>query len=531
MSFNPERTWPILLWFAALFAFAFLAGCTSAFSPNLGAEREVPARALTPEELHIRELEARVEVLEARLAASAKEINELERERRTLFLRLLEKEAEVDDYQALAQALSDRDDKVRAFAASKLGELGYRKPVSKWLPEVHAALVVALGDEVVEVRRAAAQALGELGQVIPTSRVHLEGVLEDPSPEVRAAAATALGKLKAKESLWALMRLLKDPEPAVRTAAIYALGNLDEKEVASILARYLKDEDRSVRESAARALGKIKEPATVGPLLAVLNDDDERVRWYAAASLGEIGEGRAVFGLTRVLKDDPSPGVRQAACAALGKIKDERAIGALEEALYDENSPVKDEAWAALLATVKENPALLAREGNKFYEKEDFARAAELLSLALKDPALQTSEELWLKLARSYKGVNQWPKAAEAYKAAVESEEKKSPLREIRLEYVEALTRAEREVEAVEVYKGLIEEAPEESESLWTACLEIIQNLYEKGEYEAVVAAVEELRASFPELGGEEVEKELTRLWTGAEEEIKKSKEGEEKAE
>jgi len=46
-----------------------------------------------------------------------------------------------------------------------------------------------------------------------------------------------------------------------------------------------------------------------------------------------------------------------------------------------------------------------------------------------------------------------------------------------------------------------------------------------------VVAVVEQLMASFPELGGEKVRKELTRLRARSEEEIKKGKEGEEKAE
>ena len=531
MSFRPRRTRPILFLFPPLFALTLLAGCTGALSPKLGVKSEVRVKALTPEELHIQALEAKVEILRKSLEASVKEISELEGERRTLFLRLLEKEAEGGGYQALARALSDRDAKVRAFAALKLGELGYREPVSKWLPEVHEALEAALGDEVAEVRQAAAQALGELDQVLPASRVGLEEVLEDPSPKVRAAGATALGKLKAKESLWALMRLLRDPEPVVRAAAISALGNLGKKESASILARHLKNEDRSVRESAARALGKLKEPATVEPLLAALKDEDERVRWYAAASLGEIGEGKAVFGLTHILKNDPSPGVRQAACAALGKIKDERAIGALEEAFDDENSPVKDEAWGAFLATVRENPALLVRYGNKFYEKEDFARAAQLLSLALETSPPRESANLWLKLARSYKAIDQWPQAVEAYKAAVESMEGKSPLREIRLEYAEVLIRAEREVEAVEVYQGLIKETPEESQPFWLASLEIIQRLYEKWEYEALVAVVERMESEFPELGGEGVREELTRLRTRSEEEIKKGEEGEEKPE
>lgn|GEM_PF-2026617 len=511
--------------------FVFLAGCAGRRSSNLADRPEVPVRALTPEQLHIQELEAEVELLERRLAASTKRISELETERRSLFLRLLEKEAEIGDYQALAQALSDRDDRVRAFAAMKLGELGYRKPASKWMPEVHEALVVALSDGVMEVRQRAAQALGELGHLLPTSRLRLEEVLEDPSPEVRAAGATALGKLKAKESLWALMRLLKDEEAAVRAAAIYAVGNLDEKEVAPILARHLQDQDQSVRESAARALGKIKEPATVEPLLAALKDEDERVRWYAAASLGEIGEKSAGLGLTRVLKEDPSPGVRQAACAALGKIKDERALRALKEALRDENSPVKDEAWAAFLATIKENPALLVREGNGFYEEGDFGRAAELLSLALGDSSFKANTELWLRLARAYKAIEQWPKAAEAYRAAAESEEKKSPLREIRLEYAETLTRVERGLEAVEIYKGLISEAPEESEPLWAATLKIIKGLYDKGEYEAVVAAVEGLKISFPELGSEEVSKKMLELQSFSQQEIEKAKEGEEKTE
>jgi HEAT repeat protein len=521
----------ILLHFWVLFAFYLLTGCAGRPSPNLADNPEVSARALTREELRLQELEARVEMLEGRLEASTERISELERERRALYLRLLEKEAEVGDYQALALTLSDRDEKVRAFAAVKLGELGYRKPASQWMPEVHEALVAALSDEVVEVRQAAAQALGELGHLLPTSRPRLEKVLEDPSPEVRAAGATALGKLKAKESLWALVRLTRDPQPTVRARAIDALGNLGEKEVATLLARHLEDKDHSVRESTARALGKIKEPATVAALLAAFEDEDERVRWYAAASLGEIGEKGAVLGLTRVLKEDASPGVRQAACAALGKIKDERAIGPLKEAFYDENSPVKDEAWAAFLETVKESPALLAREGSELYEKEDFGRAAQLLSLAAEDPSFKTDTELWLKLARSYEKIEQWSKAAEAFKAAVESGERESPLREIRLEYVEALTKAERGLEAIEVYKGLISEAPEESAPLWAATLKIIQGLYEKGRYEAVVAAVEGLNASFPEMGGEEMKEALLELLALSQEEIKKAQEEEAKAE
>src|SRR5437899_638552 len=84
---------------------------------------------------------------------------------------------------ALAKALGDPQDRVRAEAAYALGRIG-----SGW-PEAAAALAKALGDGEERVRKAAAWASGQIGSDAKAAVPKLIESLKDPDADIRRTAA------------------------------------------------------------------------------------------------------------------------------------------------------------------------------------------------------------------------------------------------------------------------------------------------------------------------------------------------------
>jgi len=119
------------------------------------------------------------------------------------------------------------DDRVRVSAIRLLGETRDRTV----LPH----LVELLRDRNGVVRDAARKAIDEIRYVleqesfaqaeagVSSDTAELRRLLDDPAPAVRAAAAASLGRLRARDSLSALVRRRKDPDPQVRTAVEAAL--------------------------------------------------------------------------------------------------------------------------------------------------------------------------------------------------------------------------------------------------------------------------------------------------------------------
>ena len=101
---------------------------------------------------------------------------------------------------ALAEALGDPDDQVRAYCAHALLDIGHavHRRVPSALPTLTAAvpaLVAALADESAGVRSLAASALGAVGHAAVAAVPRLRELLSDTDAEVREYAAQAIGAI------------------------------------------------------------------------------------------------------------------------------------------------------------------------------------------------------------------------------------------------------------------------------------------------------------------------------------------------
>jgi HEAT repeat protein len=150
-----------------------------------------------------------------------------------------------DDFEGLAQKLSDQDPDVRCFAAYRLMRLEDRRAVEP--------LLGLLEDESARVRFAAALGLGhyEAPESVPRLLDHLEN---DPDPHARALCASALDRVGGDDTLAGLIRALGDPDWHVKSAACSALARRKDSRAASGLIGLLDDPLWNVRHSACQAL-------------------------------------------------------------------------------------------------------------------------------------------------------------------------------------------------------------------------------------------------------------------------------------
>jgi len=124
---------------------------------------------------------------------------------------------DADPAAALIESLKTGDERARAEAAVRLGEL--RSAAAALEP-----LIAALRDDSPAVRGASADALGKLGDRRGEPR--MAALLHDPRPKVRALAARALGVLGDPRALAALRAASRDADPLVRRMADAALKRL-----------------------------------------------------------------------------------------------------------------------------------------------------------------------------------------------------------------------------------------------------------------------------------------------------------------
>lgn len=184
-------------------------------------------------------------------------------------------------FRPLCQALMDRNEAVRAWAATTLasthGERGMKSliallkrekngDVQKW--HIQRSLV-AIGEPAVK----------PLIDVLTDSRVH---------PPGRITAVWALRELRAKSAFTALTMALNDRDPHVRHGAIIALQELGDAQAGPHLVPLLWHKFWNTRELAAEALGKLRYSAATNMLIWALTDNNERVRKAAAQALRRL---------------------------------------------------------------------------------------------------------------------------------------------------------------------------------------------------------------------------------------------------
>ncbi|MFH1073626.1 MAG: HEAT repeat domain-containing protein, partial [Candidatus Firestonebacteria bacterium] len=159
--------------------------------------------------------------------------------------------------QPLLDTLKEGNNKIKAKVANILGKIGGEKG-SPLMKETAIALINVIKNEDAKVRAAAATALGNIGIEYKESIMALTESLRDKDDEVRLEAVDSLGKIGsgAKSAAPFLAQTLKDKNNKVAVHSrdsIIKLGN----DAVPYLAEALKDEDSVVRSYASDALQKI----------------------------------------------------------------------------------------------------------------------------------------------------------------------------------------------------------------------------------------------------------------------------------
>ena len=232
---------------------------------------------------------------------------------------------------ALADALADNDDGVKAATAEALGRVG---------PESRAAAPALLklaksADK--PLRRAVTFALGRIdADDKPAVAAALVETLKAATEvELRREAITSLGLLGETEGgvVAALATQLADPQADHRVLTVEALGKLGPAVrgvEAGLLTLFRTDPDKGVRQVSIRALcqGLTAESARLLPALTerLRTDPEFEVRVAIAQELGGLGRtSKEAIPALRIAQRDPQIRVREAATAAIKQIERELA--------------------------------------------------------------------------------------------------------------------------------------------------------------------------------------------------------------
>jgi HEAT repeat protein len=277
--------------------------------------------------------------------------------------------------------LSDPDERVRAAAASALGDLDAASMNGRDEPgpgsdQAPGALMKALKDKSAAVRAASASALGEMRASEAVD--DLVAALEDSDPQVMLAAAKGLENMPTDAAAPALTRIYQDAktpqdlkDQAVATLATlcsptslpvflhelesseavnppvnigYALRcMLKKKADASAyepIRRKIESQQPRPQEALIIALGETKNPSALSALTELVQGRNIVVRNAAADALGELGDPRAVSPLAGMLREEDAS-QRITAAAAMAKLSGFTAPPELLATLHDADSTVR----------------------------------------------------------------------------------------------------------------------------------------------------------------------------------------------
>jgi HEAT repeat protein len=225
--------------------------------------------------------------------------------------------------EAIAKALTDEDQEVRAAAATGLGRLDPKRLVE--------ALLIASKDSSVSVRTPALCSLAGIGdpKTLPVLFAALKDDAHYDSTTVGYAVQKALRRLDKPACAEGLNRILESNDGESVAVALDALNNIGKPPpLVSLLHLLEKAKSKTISchyellPAIVRSINCLRDVRAVDPLVALLDDEaaSYEVREAAAIGLGQIGSSRAIPCLLSHFRG----GVREAtwAAPALGMIAD-----------------------------------------------------------------------------------------------------------------------------------------------------------------------------------------------------------------
>jgi HEAT repeat protein len=263
----------------------------------------------------------------------------------------------------LEEALKDHENDTLRNASMEF----YRIVGSKAL----SSLLKLINDRDEEVRLFAATLLGDIKD--PSAIPLLVEGLKDPSANVRASCAEALGKIGDPKAVSPLANAIED-EPWVAMAAIKALGDIGGEEALNVLYKNLDREE--YRGMIIEALEESGDIASIEYLFPILKDPHMRELALKAIVNISCREGtipdteslRDHMSLFIELQQSPQPDIRKAAFIALCWTRDVRGLPYYIDALEDEE--LQEYAIEAILGIGKEAVPALAdalRDTGRFH--------------------------------------------------------------------------------------------------------------------------------------------------------------------
>lgn len=274
----------------------------------------------------------------------------------------------------LSHFMQDKDPRIRAEAAAKLGRL-------KGKTSTRILAAAALADASPAVRRSAIAALGNSGGI--SAKTTLATAIHDKSPLVRMEAASQYLSLGDARYVKGLMRAAKAKDPKLRAAATQALGSWKGAKATALLKKALKDRSPAVRRAAALQLAKRGDRSGLAVLRQAAASNDTKERDDALAAMDNLGlsKDERAKTLTQFARSK-SPAVRASAMTGATSLAKQPATKILAIGAKDA-SPIVRRAAAMSLSRLAGSSsrfnALLSQLGR---DEDPAVRAAAFVGLA-----------------------------------------------------------------------------------------------------------------------------------------------------
>jgi HEAT repeat protein len=162
-------------------------------------------------------------------------------------------------------------------------------------------------DKDTRVRYAAVSQLASLGteDLVESSAILRDRLVNDPEPDVQAAAADAIGALKIVAAFDDLQHLYQTtPEWLVQFSIIAALGELGEPRGLELLKTALTSPTALVQTAAIGAIGELGNPSAVESIIPFVTHPDWQIRYQLARSLRALGGDLAQQNLAILATDE-----------------------------------------------------------------------------------------------------------------------------------------------------------------------------------------------------------------------------------